>query len=90
MVGRKPQWRFKVVLMLFRRDSAMLTIAHNETQTADNNQAQIETAVSDVEISRRVLEIRAGWSVSERVRRRQEAERRFSNLLDALNAAEAA
>jgi hypothetical protein len=46
--------------------------------------SQTETDLSDLEVSRRVLEIRAGWSLSERVRRRREAERRFADLLDAL------
>jgi hypothetical protein len=46
--------------------------------------SQTETDLSDLEVSRRVLAIRAGWSLSERVRRRREAERRFADLLDAL------
>jgi hypothetical protein len=45
---------------------------------------QIETLPSDVEISRRVLQIRSKWSVSERVRRRHEAEQRFADLVNCL------
>ena len=46
--------------------------------------AQIETGPSDLEISRRVLQIRSKWTVSERMRRRQEAEQRFVDLVDSL------
>ncbi len=45
---------------------------------------QNENLPSDLEVSRRVLEIRSGWTLSERVRRRREADRRFADLLDAL------
>lgn len=51
---------------------------------------QNETHLSDVEISRRVMEIRAGWSLGERVARRREAERRFADLLDCLGVEAAA
>ncbi|HBJ35888.1 MAG TPA: hypothetical protein DDZ51_14290 [Planctomycetaceae bacterium] len=50
------------------------------------NSNQIETIVSDAEISARVLRIRSGWSVQERVERRREAERRFANLIESLGA----
>ncbi len=46
--------------------------------------SQTETSLSDLEVSRRVLEIRSGWSLGERVRRRREAERRFADLLESL------
>jgi hypothetical protein len=45
---------------------------------------QNETFVSDAEISARVLSIRSGWSVAERMQRRREAERRFANLIESL------
>ncbi len=45
---------------------------------------QNETFVSDAEISERVLSIRSGWSVAERMQRRREAERRFANLIESL------
>lgn len=45
---------------------------------------QNEITVSDREISRRVLQIRAGWSIAERVQRRREADRRFGELLNTL------
>lgn len=45
---------------------------------------QNETFVSDAEISARVLRIRSGWSVQERMERRREAERRFANLIESL------
>ena len=56
-----------------------------ETSTA----AQIETAnndttLSDAEILRRVRDIRANWSVDERAARREEADRRFENLLETI------
>lgn len=47
--------------------------------------SQKETPGTDIEIWRRVMEIRAGWSVSERVRRRREAENRFAMLLESLS-----
>ena len=43
--------------------------------------AQNETLPSDLEISRRVMRIRSHWSISERLRRRREAERRFADLM---------
>lgn len=46
-----------------------------------------ESFVSDAEISRRVLSIRSGWTVAERMARRREAERRFADLMDKLSAA---
>lgn len=52
--------------------------------------AQNETLPSDAEISRRVLEIRSQWTVSERLQRRREAENRFVDLLAQLELAEAA
>lgn len=52
--------------------------------------SQIETPVSDREILRRVHEIRSSWDVSERLRRREEADRRFEVLLDTLALHEAA
>ncbi len=45
---------------------------------------QNENLPTDLEVSRRVLEIRSGWTLSERVRRRREAERRFADLLESL------
>ena len=41
----------------------------------------VETLPSDEEISRRVLRIRSGWTVEERIRRRHEAEMRFADLV---------
>lgn len=52
-----------------------------------NRLPQDETLVSDEEISRRLLSIRSGWTVAERIERRREAERRFSELLNVLTAA---
>ncbi|SMP39102.1 hypothetical protein SAMN06265222_101250 [Neorhodopirellula lusitana] len=46
--------------------------------------AQNETLLSDVEILRRVRKIRSNWSVSERIERRQVANERFVDLLEAL------
>jgi hypothetical protein len=55
--------------------------------TGKDISTQNETIVSDSEISERVLRIRSGWSVAERVQRRREAERRFADLIDKLGAA---
>jgi len=47
---------------------------------------QNETLISDAEISARVLRIRSGWTVAERVERRREAERRFADLINSIEA----
>lgn len=39
---------------------------------------------SDAEIAGRVLEIRSGWDLNERISRREEAERRFNDLVRSL------
>lgn len=62
----------------------MLTVTCQPNESETPNVAQNEITVSDREISRRVLQIRAGWTIGERVRRRREAERRFEELLDTL------
>ena len=62
----------------------MLTVTHEPTVSESIRAAQIETLPSDLEISRRVLQIRSKWSLSERVRRRREAEQRFNDLVDSL------
>jgi hypothetical protein len=65
--------------------SPMLTATLSVSKVTDNRPAnQNETFVSDAEISARVLRIRSGWSVKERLERRREAERRFADLIDAL------
>ncbi|MFG0260804.1 MAG: hypothetical protein ACF788_00185 [Novipirellula sp. JB048] len=46
--------------------------------------------LSDAEISRRVLAVRSGWSLAERVHRRRVADERFLDLMVALTADEAA
>ncbi|MCC9600852.1 hypothetical protein LOC67_09765 [Stieleria sp. JC731] len=43
-----------------------------------------QTQLSDAEIMRRVRDIRANWTLSERKARREEADRRFQNLVDTL------
>ena len=67
----------------------MLTVTTDPLTNTDT-QINNEVTLSDAEISRRVLHIRSGWSLSERVARRREAERRFVELLDTLMCAEAA
>jgi hypothetical protein len=62
----------------------MLTVTHEPAVSESIRAAQIETLPSDLEISRRVLQIRSKWSLSERVRRRREAEQRFNDLVDSL------
>ena len=68
----------------------MLTATYEPTVSEATHTAQNETLPSDFEISRRVLRIRSGWSVSERIRRRRAAEQRFADLLDKLVGIEAA
>ena len=62
----------------------MLTVTQEPAVSESIRAAQIETLPSDLEISRRVLQIRSKWSLSERVRRRREAEQRFNDLVDSL------
>jgi predicted nucleic acid-binding protein len=62
----------------------MLTVTCEPVVSEVARVTQNETLPSDLEISRRVLRIRSKWSVSERVRRRREAEQRFSDLVDKL------
>lgn len=63
----------------------MLTIAAHRSEVSSwENHAQNEIPLTDAEVSRRVLNIRSGWSVQERVERRHEAERRFAELIEAL------
>ena len=62
----------------------MLTLTNENSVSEQISVAQNETLPSDAEISRRVMRIRSGWSVGERVRRRREAEERFADLLDKL------
>lgn len=62
----------------------MLTVSNDRPTLEDTRPSHSETSVSDFEISRRVMEIRAGWSLSERVRRRREAESRFADLMTSL------
>lgn len=67
----------------------MLTAVSPTDRQVDshNRLPQVETLISDQEISRRLLSIRSSWTVAERIERRREAERRFSELLNALTAA---
>lgn len=62
----------------------MLTVTCEPVVSEVAPVTQNETLPSDLEISRRVLRIRSKWSVSERVRRRREAEQRFADLMDKL------
>ena len=62
----------------------MLTLTNQNNVSERTSVAQNETLPSDAEISRRVMRIRSGWSVGERVRRRREAEERFADLMDKL------
>ncbi len=50
----------------------------------DTLSSQKETAMSDLEIARRVHLIQSQWSNQERAKRRLEAERRMHDLLDTL------
>lgn len=56
----------------------MPSISRNEASN------QNEIPITDAEIFQRVLNIRSGWSVAERIKRRREAERRFADLINQL------
>ncbi len=62
----------------------MVSMICEPTVSETTRSTQNETLPSDPEISRRVLRIRSSWSVSERIRRRHEAEQRFVDLMDKL------
>jgi hypothetical protein len=62
----------------------MLTLTKENSVSERTSVTQNETLPSDAEISSRVMRIRSGWSVGERVRRRREAEERFADLMDKL------
>ncbi len=56
-----------------------------ETRNAAQNEtAEREIQLSDAEIMERVRDIRASWTLAERHERRQEADRRFENLIETL------
>ena len=59
----------------------MLTATRNRPVSKSFNKNQNETLPSDVEIYRRVMAIRSGWSLSEKLRRRREAEDRLTDLM---------
>lgn len=60
------------------------TAPTNDLVSTLTDAAQNETTLSDVEILRRVRDIRSGWTASERRERRQVAGERFAALLQAL------
>jgi len=63
----------------------MLTVSAYDNEISNwEETAQSEIPVTDREVSERVLHIRSGWSVQERLERRREAERRFAELIEAL------
>ncbi|MDA7914986.1 hypothetical protein OAE21_01845 [Rubripirellula sp.] len=62
----------------------MLTLTNKKSVSERISVTQNETLPTDAEISRRVMRIRSGWSDGERVRRRQQAEERFADLMDKL------
>jgi hypothetical protein len=59
----------------------MLTATCEPTRVDLTPETQNETLPSDLEIRRRVRNIKSGWSATECIRRRREAEHRFVDLL---------
>ena len=56
-----------------------------ESRSATQNEtAEQEHRLSDAEIMRRVQDIRSNWTLSERSARREEADRRFENLIETI------
>jgi hypothetical protein len=56
-----------------------------ESQSATQNETiDVDLNVTDAEIMRRVQDIRSTWSLAERRARREEADRRFENLLETI------
>lgn len=54
------------------------------SSAAQNETSKAEVTLSDAEILRRVRDIRSNWTVDERAARREEADRRFENLLETI------
>mgnify|MGYP003573925111 CR=1 FL=1 len=59
----------------------MLTATCEPTRVDLTPKTQNETLPSDLEVMRRVRNIKSGWSPSECIRRRREAEDRFVDLM---------
>ncbi len=59
----------------------MLTVTCEPTQVDLTPETQNETIPSDLEIVRRVRKIKSGWSPTECIRRRRDAEDRFIDLM---------
>ena len=59
----------------------MLTATCEPARVDLTPETQNETLPSDFEIMRRVRNIKSGWSATECIRRRREAENRFVDLL---------
>ena len=58
--------------------------------TVSQNEIFEDDFPSDTEIAMRVLEIRRHWDLKERISRRDEAERRFNDLIQTLTESTAA
>jgi hypothetical protein len=59
----------------------MLTVTCERAEIEVTRATQNETVPSDLEIMRRVRQIKSNWSASECVRRRREAENRLFDLM---------
>lgn len=68
----------------------MLTTTQNITGQTTRSTVDAVELPSDHEIAARVLEIRKGWDLNERIARRDEAERRFTDLIETLTQSVAA
>lgn len=56
-----------------------------ESRSATQNEtSERDGRLSDAEIMRRVQDIRSTWTLSERHARREEADRRFENLIETI------
>ena len=56
----------------------------NSVMAAQNETSESEIKLSDAEILRRVQNIRSTWTLAERRKRREEADRRFENLIETI------
>ena len=56
----------------------------NSGMAAQNETSESEIKLSDAEILRRVQNIRSTWTLAERRKRREEADRRFENLIETI------
>lgn len=60
----------------------LMTPPNSTFHFASTNSRLVPLPASQDDIERRILEVRAGWDVQERIRRRRAAKERFGRLVE--------